>query len=353
MEPNLKIVSAIVIFIFITGFAGAVLIEATEHKILVVNSYDEGMMWEQDIQRGIVDGLAQMGYIEGQNYELRTFNMDTKVNYTTEAEIEQRAKIALDLIDNFQPDIVFVNDDNALRYVAVAYTENNPDANLPFVFSGANGDPSIYDPIESLEVPGGPITGALERLPYYDGISLGKAIVPNATKIVIFADFSPSSDLVASTFQERYLDRVKDSPLEVIDYIQIETFEEWKLKVSEYQEIADIIGIVNYYQLKDVNGRVVPSAVVANWTIHNSDLPEIGFIANDVKDGILAAAGISYYMTGVYVGGIGAEIIKGRDPATIPIIDPEVVDIGFNLERADMLGIEIPATELAKATVVL
>lgn len=352
MEPIPKVIFAIAIFLFSTGFAGAEINGAAGHRILVVNSYDEAMTWEQDIQRGIVDGLAKMGYIEGQDYELKTFNMDTKVNYTTEDAKELRAGIALDLIDDFLPDIVFVNNDNALGYVAVSYTENNPDANLPFVFSGANGDASIYDPIEKLQVPGSPITGALERLPYLDGFTLGKAIVPNATEIVIFADSSPSSDLVASTFQERYLDKVNDSPLEVIDYIQIETFEEWKLKVSEYQTKADIIGIVNYYQLKDETGRVVPSAVVANWTIHNSDLPEIGFIANDVKNGLLAAAGISYYMTGVYVGGIGAEILEGKDPATIPIVDPKAVDIGFNLERAEMLEIEIPATELAKATVI-
>ncbi|MBE9594933.1 MAG: hypothetical protein IMF19_15795, partial [Proteobacteria bacterium] len=38
------------------------------------------------------------------------------------------------------------------------------------------------------------------------------------------------------------------------------------------------------------------------------------------------------------------------EPATIAIVDPRAVEITFNLERAEMLGIKIPATELAEAT---
>jgi putative ABC transport system substrate-binding protein len=138
--------------------------------------------------------------------------------------------------------------------------------------------------------------------------------------------------------------------LQVIDYIQVETFEEWKEKVAEYQTKADFIGILNYYQLLDENGKVVPAPEVAKWTVHNNELPELGLVASQAEDGILAAAGISYYKTGIYVGVIGGNILGDSEPATIAIVDPRAVDISFNLERAEMLGIEIPATELAEAT---
>lgn len=48
-------------------------------RVLVVNSYHKGMDWEQEIQKGIIEGLSREGYIEGQDYELKTFCMDTKV----------------------------------------------------------------------------------------------------------------------------------------------------------------------------------------------------------------------------------------------------------------------------------
>ena len=318
-------------------------------RVLVVNSYHKGMEWEQDIQKGIVKGLSRAGYIESQDYELKTFCMDTKVTYTTPEQIEQRAAIALDLIDEFKPDIVFANNDNALKYVAVEYTKRHPEKKLPFVFSGVNLNPTVYKPIESLEMPGGPITGALERVPYYEAFSLGKRISLSASKIVLLADPSPSSTLAVSAFKERYQDKVTDSPLEVIDYIQVETFKEWKEKVAEYQTKADFIGVLNYHQLRAENGEVVPAPEVIDWTIHNNKLPELGLIATYAEDGLLAATGVSYYKTGIYVGVVGGEILAGSDPATIPIVDPKAVDIAFNLERAEMLGMKISATELVEA----
>ena len=55
----------------------------------------------------------------------------------------------------------------------------------------------------------------------------------------------------------------------------------------------------------------------------------------------------------IYAGVIGGEILGGATPATIAIIDPKVTDVTFNIERAEMLGLSIPATELAYATAVL
>jgi hypothetical protein len=81
---------------------------------------------------------------------------------------QSSAEIVLDLIEEFKPDIVFVNNDKALKYVGVEYTKRHPEKELPFVFSGINLDATIYDPIESLEMPGGSITWALERVPYYE-----------------------------------------------------------------------------------------------------------------------------------------------------------------------------------------
>jgi len=94
----------------------------------------------------------------------------------------------------------------------------------------------------------------------------------------------------------------------------------------------------------------VPAPEVAKWTVHNNKLPELGLIATHAEDGILAAAGISYYKTGIYVGVIGGNILGDSEPATIAIVDPRAVDISFNLEMAEMLGIEIPAMELVEAT---
>ena len=349
-NKSLNILTILLIVFSLSFSACAGTVEApTATKVLVIHSYHEGWNWNSDIEAGIIEGLYQQGYASGIDYEIETFYMDTKVTYTTVEQIKERATLALDLIEEFDPDIVFVNDDNALKYVAVAYAATHPESGLPFVFCGINIDPSVYEPVESLERPGGTITGTLERFPYSEAFALAKRLSPDAENIVLLADSSTSSTAVIDNFKTTYLDVVNSSPLEVIGPIQLNTFDEWKAAVSEYQTKADFIGIITYHQLRDGNGDVVPAQDIVNWTVNNSGLPEVGFITFHAEDGFLSAAGVDGYKTGIYTGVIGSEILNGADPGEIPIVDPKAVEIAFNLCRADMLGITIPTAELAAA----
>jgi ABC-type uncharacterized transport system substrate-binding protein len=97
---------------------------------------------------------------------------------------------------------------------------------------------------------------------------------------------------------------------------------------------------------------VVPAPAVVDWTVHNSNLPEIGILTFHAEDGFMAALGVSGYETGMYVGILGGEILGGTKPGDIPIIDPEETDIAFNLERASMLKIKLPIEKLTEADIV-
>ena len=319
-------------------------------RVLIIHSYADSFQWTHDQGQGIVDGLKQMGFNQGAEYILDTFFMDTRVTYTSPDQIAERAALALQLIDSFGPDLVFVTDDAALREVAVVYTEQNPEQNLPFIFSGINVDPSIYGPIASLAQPGGPITGALERIPYKQAFELGKQVVPGSTKIVLLADPASSSTAVVDAFQAEYLDKVSDSPLQVLAYIQPPTFTEWQQTVTEYQTKADLVGILNFHQVRDEAGNIVPPQDVVDWMFENSTLPELGLVSGWAQDGLLAAAGNSGVKTGIYVGSIGGQVLEGTDPASVPIVAPNEIDITFNLARAQMLDIEIPEPELEEAS---
>lgn len=346
-------VGILVLLIIVTGLGTAACGNGSVSlKILLVHSYHEKWGWNQDIKEGIIEGLSRQGYIRDLDYGLKSFYMDTKVTYVTPEQVKERGEIAISLIRDYAPDLVFVNDDDALKYVAVEYLERYPGDDLPFVFSGTNLDPSIYSPINSLEKPGGHITGALERFPYRDAFALGKEIVPRAIRIVLMADPSSSSTFVVSSFKERYLDKVIDSPLEIIGPVQVGTFAEWQEKISEYQTEADLLGILTYHQLLDEDGNVVPAPDVVEWTVHNNALPEIGILTFHAEDGYMMALGVSGYETGIYVGIIGGEVLSGADPGTISIIDPGVTELAFNLERAAMLNIKLSPEELMAADIV-
>lgn len=323
--------------------------EKVKIGVLIVHSYDSSFQWTRDQHKGILEGLHRAGYAEGKDYELKVFYMDTKVTYPAPDQIQQRGAVARDLVDQFKPSIVFVTDDDAFRHVAVEYTQRNPDKKLPFIFSGVNADPTIYPVIKALSRPGAPITGALERIPHEQSFAVGKRMFPNASRIAVLADPSQSSTFIVNSFKQDYADKGTSLPLQVIDYAQPRTFKEWQDKVREYQTKADILGLLNYHQLRDESGKLVPARDVVNWTLRNSKLPELGLLTVWAEDGLLIAAGNSGAKMGAYVGLVGGHVLGGKDAGTIPIVDPKLAEFTINLERARMLGVAIPDREIVDA----
>lgn len=323
-----------------------------EKKILIIHSYQADWGWNIDTEKGIIDGLTAKGYERNENYELMSFYMDTKVTYILPGQIQIRADQAIKLIEDYRPDLVFINDDIALTYVAVPYGVKHPEENLPFIFSGINGDPTVFSAvIDSLEKPGHRITGALERFPFVQGYALIKRIFPDAEKIVLFADSSESSDLVIETMRADGVETDRSLALETIAIVQTDSFAEWQEKITEYQNKADAIGILTYHQLKNGAGAVVDASEVVLWTINHNNLPELGFLLFHSEDGFLSAVGVSPYKTGRYIGEQAADILSGtRKVGDIPITDPRLVDVAFNTRRAELLGVSIPIDILGLAT---
>jgi ABC-type uncharacterized transport system substrate-binding protein len=319
----------------------------TRQRVLVIHSYDNEFRWTAEQGRGIVEGLRRAGLDEGEDYQLRVFFMETRVTYTTPDQIEERASRALDIISEFDPDIVFVTDDVALKDVAVAFTQFAPQRELPFIFSGINADPTVYPPVRSLAAPGGLITGTLERIPFDDTFATVERVIPSAQRIAIYADDSASSTAVLEEYRRTHTGVA--TALDVVALQQISTFAEWQRTIMAVQTQADIIGLVNYHRVKDETGRTVPAREVAQWTIANSRVPVVALVSDWAADGIFMAVGNSGFKTGTLVGIIGGEVLQGKAPGTIAIVDPHLVETAFNLTTADSKSITIPPAELVNA----
>jgi ABC-type uncharacterized transport system substrate-binding protein len=236
--------------------------------------------------------------------------------------------------------------------VAVPYSVKHPDDNIPFIFSGINGDPTEFTTvIDSLERPGHNITGALERFPFLQGFSLIKRIFPSAKTIALFADSSESSNSLIKVMKADGLETDPSLPLKVAAIIQVDSFADWQSKITEYQNKVDIIGTLTYHQLKGDNNNIINASEVVTWTINHNKLPELGFLLFHAEDGFLSAVGVSPYKTGKYLGEEMGDILSGsKSVKDIPITDPKLVDVAFNTRRAEILGINIPIDILSLAT---
>ncbi len=323
-----------------------------KQRILVVHSYDDGFRWTAEQGAGIVEGLRAAGWREGLEYELRVFFMDTRVKYTMPEQVAERAGEALAMIEEFEPRLVFVTDDVALRTVAVPYAEGHPDADVVFVFSGINIDPTVYPPVQSLQAPGGILTGLLERIPVAEAMTAAKRVFPAAARAALLADGSSSSAAAIQDFNSKYPGGLH-APLDVTGFTQVKTFAEWQQRVREANASVDVIGVLNYHGLTDEAGKVVASSEVLEWTLANSTKPVIGLVTDWARDGLPMAVGNSGMKHGEAAATIGAVVLGGRAPGAIAIVDPKLTETAFNVSAVRRLGLQIAESEIEEAGLVV
>ena len=292
----------------------------TLKKVFVVFSYHSEFSWVIDENKGLNEGFA------GQNFELERFYMDTKRKTSLEWK-QAITDSAIARITAFKPDLVMVFDDNACEWIAKHYAGST----LPVVFAGMNFEPSHYG------FPTANITGVVEHIPLKAMVDLVTELDPTVRKVAFISDDSPTS----AGIDERLPSL--DLPVEILEVVATNDFNQWKAKITAWQDQVDAIGLFTYNTIKDENSAVsMPTASVMQWIIENSKLPEFASFNFAVKDGALCSS----YKAGNTQGKVAAEmaikILTGTSPADLKIIDPPESIRIVNQARAKQLGIQIP-----------
>jgi ABC-type uncharacterized transport system substrate-binding protein len=303
-------------------------------KIFWLNSYHD-YAWTDDQ----IEGFERVFDIEGIEIEVKQFNMDTKQRPSDEWEDiahEARAEI-----EAWEPDLIYSTDDNAQRYVG----ENFAGGNIPWVFSGVNTDPEEY---YSEEVEN--VAGVLERYPVESAIDLIRTLFPYAKNVAVISDNSPSG-INGIKWIKSQEDKMPD--MDFVSYDLVDTFEEFKEKVVEYQLTADVIMFRGLDTLENEEGRVLSQAESTEWLAKNSNIPEISFWDYFVEHGALASVIVSGIEQGEAAGLLASEIlINGKRPSKLDYIVTTKGDTYINTARADSLNLKIPSIVLINSEVV-
>lgn len=307
---------------------------ARHWKILHVMSYHLPWEWTESQFSGFKEAL------QGLDVEYRVFQMDTKRNSSVQ-EKEKMGKEARDLIDSWQPDLVYTNDDDAQQYVARHYLNRE----IPFVFSGVNAAPGKYGFAGSSN-----ITGVLEQEHFVESVLLLKEIVPAVKKIAVIVDRDVMWEPVVARM------KAKQAQLPQVSFISwdvIETFAEYKEKIEALQQQADGVALIGIFGFKDQAGTNVSFQEVLQWTAEHSKLPDFSFWGNRVSLGTLCAVTVSGYEQGLAAGRIAHKILaEGRSPDSFPI-EPSVKGVPMiSLARAASLGIKVKTTTLLSSQVI-
>jgi putative ABC transport system substrate-binding protein len=279
----------------------------------------------------IRQGLKETGFVEGQNIA---------IDYRwAEGQYDRLAGLAADLVRQQVAVIVAIGGDVSALAAKAATTT------IPIVFAGGV-DPIRSGLVTSLHRPGGNITGVSLFIAEMEPkrLELVRELRPHATKTAVLVN--PENIPQA----EMEVNDIKAAARSVGQEIDI-------LNASTIREISGAF-------VKLVATRVDTLLVAADPFFFNRTAQLVVLAARHAiptvysRREFAAAGGLmsygsnvdeSYRLLGVYA----ARILKGEKPSELPIQLPTRFELVINLSTANTLGIDVPATLLARADEVI
>jgi putative ABC transport system substrate-binding protein len=294
-----------------------------------------GVLWhagspkeEEVFLRPLLEGIARMGYVEGQNviFEHRFPAEQPELFKVMAAEL---AQLDLDVLVTSGP---------AASYAAKAATKTTP-----IVFIGAP-DPVEGGLVDSFAHPSGNITGYAFVDVSPKRLQLFKEVFPALSRMALL--INPDNWATA----KRFFDQVQVAggllglPVQPVEVIGPQGFEHAFSQIPRDGKT----GVITILDTMFFNERTQLAKVAL---AHG--LPVMATNDMYVKAGLLASYGPNlvdlFRRAGVYVD----KILKGAKPSELPVEQPIKYDFTVNLKTARTIGLEISPTLLARADEVI
>jgi putative tryptophan/tyrosine transport system substrate-binding protein len=287
-----------------------------------------------ELSTGVVaavrNGLAETGFVEGRNV-----SMEFRFAYNDNSKL---AELAADLVRR-QVAVIITPGSTPSALAAKAATTS-----IPIVFS-VGTDPVEVGLVANFNRPGGNVTGITSLNSELAAKRLGLLhdLVPNAARFAVLVNPSnPNADSLARDARAAGL--ATGQQIEILAARTARDIDE--AFASLVRKGTDGL-LVSPDPLLD-NRRV---QIVTFATYHR--LPTIYSFRENVEIGGLMSYGSNAAdrdrPAGVYAG----RILKGEKPASLPVMRAAKFEFLINLQTARVLGLDIPATLLARADEVI
>jgi putative ABC transport system substrate-binding protein len=276
------------------------------------------------------EGLTKAGFVEGRNLRIeeRWARSDYDALPTLAAELVATGVVVI----------------AATGDVASARAAQRASSTVPVVFT-IGGDPVRFGLVKSLNRPGGHVTGILfnQNVLGAKRVELLREIAPNVSRVALLMNpTNPNVDV------ER-MDAEAGARKLGLETVTINARNERELDTAFEQLLgAKVDGIITATDPITLDRR---EQIVA--FANRNKLPVVGFVRQFAAVGGLLSYGPSiswmYRQAGDYV----AQILKGANPAELPVLQPTQFELVINLKTAHALGLTVPLTLQATADEVI
>ncbi len=318
MKVNLFLFSSVFVYLAIVHPKVA---HAQEKTCIFVNSYSPGYHWSDEIDRGVVAGLDGACKLE------RLF-LDSKKNKDKDSQKAKSLELKT-IIDQRNPDVVIVSDDNAVELVLAQHYKNSK---IPFVFCGLNWDITPYG------LPYKNTTGMVEVAPIGPLFAEARKATEQKLKTVSFIAADNETQRKEFARVEKYFlaAKVEITPL------WIKNFEQFKKAYVDAQQ-SDFVLLWNTAGAdgwKDSDAK--------DWILKNTKK-----LSASVYENMIPFAGISFvklgFEQGEYAGNAAAQILEGKPAREIKVIQNSRFDRYLNKEVTAKASVQPSAEFVASA----
>lgn len=273
--------------------------------------------------KGFVDGLAEAGYVDGENIAIDFQN--------AQGDQSNIQTIANRFVNN-EVDMILAIATPAAQAVASATTD------IPILVTAVT-DLVSARLVESNEAPGTNVTGTSDMNPVADQIQLIKTLFPDAKTVgVIYNSSEVNSQIQAEMAKE------------AIEALGMKYEEGTVTGVNDIAQVAEsLVKKVDaiYAPTDNTVASAIPNLIGITEAV---GVPVIAGESGMVRAGALATLGLNYYNLGLQTAAMAVKVITGEaEPAAMPVEFLKESEIVINQAEADAIGYTFPEDIVNKA----
>jgi len=326
----------------------SVVIPHAKKKILVVDSYHREFDWSISVTEGLNTGMLELKFFDNER-QVEDFNRNDFVEtsrfvikklwlnskrQSSEGEMEANSLQFYEQAQEFKPDLVFLNDDNAAKFLGPKFL----DSPIPVVINGINNTPVKYGLVDSKEKPGHNITGVYQSGYFLESFDLLQRIAPGIKSFAILSDGSTTARNYTKAIE--HLVQKKSLSLNLIETVVTRDYATWQTRALELQNKTDAFFLSHFASFQDKAGNNVSTGEVIKWYMANITIPETVGPGFSIEKGFLCVVLDSGYNQGYEAAHVAFDIlVNGLAPATYKPLTPERGPQIANRKRAEILGI--------------
>jgi putative ABC transport system substrate-binding protein len=273
--------------------------------------------------------LRDLGNVEGKNI--------TVAFRTAQGQLNQLSEIALKMARS-SVDVIFASDFNS------AVASKNATQSIPIVFQTL-GDPVASGLVNSLARPGRNLTGVAGFGPELSGkrLEIIREVVPGMSRIAFLTD--PSNAAGAATLRET------EAAAKALG-VTLQVY-----KIANAEELKSAFAVMKTKRASALMVNHDPTLTARRdyilRLVEESRLPAIYVETQWAPSGGLIIYGPNLWNQFRRAATYVDKILKGANPAELPVEQPTKFELVINLKAAKQIGLTIPPNVLARADKVI